>query len=312
MKKGVESVMVSVIIPTFNRAAILPRAIESVLAQDYRPFEVLIIDDASTDNTQDIVRAFADDRLKYIRQRQNGGASRARNTGIELAKGEFIAFLDSDDEWDKNKLKIQMVDMFKAKDPYHCVSYSQVLVDYGTLGRELMPKAAMSNNSTLANYLFGSGLIHTSSVLLAKKLLANNQFNTKLKIHEDWDLFFRLDSLGVAWRYIPQQLIVWHDEDRGSRLSENSPYQWSLDWLRDNEGLLSDNDKRNFLVRNVLHKLASREERKGMAVKIILDAARHRNIPFREAAKMLAKVVLPRVLKDRVKYLMLGEASRLK
>ena len=98
-------ITVSAIIPTYNRANIVIRAIQSVLNQTYQNFELLVIDDGSQDNTEEIVTGIHDNRIKYIRHEKNKGVAAARNTGIEAAKGEFIAFLDSDDEWLPNKLK---------------------------------------------------------------------------------------------------------------------------------------------------------------------------------------------------------------
>jgi glycosyltransferase involved in cell wall biosynthesis len=89
---------VSVVIPTYNRAEILPRAIESALNQTYRNLEVLVVDDGSTDETPSVVEGFDDQRVTYHRVSQNGGANRARNIGVEEATGEYISFLDSDDE----------------------------------------------------------------------------------------------------------------------------------------------------------------------------------------------------------------------
>jgi glycosyltransferase involved in cell wall biosynthesis len=89
----------SVVIPTHNRAHLLARAIRSVLAQTFQFFELLIIDDASTDETAQMVKLFVDSRLRYIRRESSGGAAAARNTGIRQAKGEFITLLDDDDEY---------------------------------------------------------------------------------------------------------------------------------------------------------------------------------------------------------------------
>lgn len=89
----------SVILPTYSRADLLGRAIHSVLAQTYSDFELVIVDDASTDNTGDVVEGFDDDRIVYVRQRVNGGVSAARNTGIRRARGQYISLLDDDDEY---------------------------------------------------------------------------------------------------------------------------------------------------------------------------------------------------------------------
>lgn len=99
---------VSVIIPTYNRAKFLKRAINSVLNQTFKDFELIIVDDGSTDDTSEVIYNFGDSRIKYIRYEKNKGAAVVRNTGIKNAKGDFIAFQDSDDEWLSQKLKKQM------------------------------------------------------------------------------------------------------------------------------------------------------------------------------------------------------------
>ena len=97
---------VSVIIPTYNRSKYVTKAIDSVLAQTYRDFEIIVVDDGSTDNTKEVLKPYTD-RIKYLYQ-ENTGVSAARNAGIRAAGGQWIAFLDSDDEWLPEKLSIQM------------------------------------------------------------------------------------------------------------------------------------------------------------------------------------------------------------
>ena len=99
---------VSVIIATYNRAHVITRAIRSVLNQTYQDFELIIVDGASTDNTEEVVKNFNDVRIRYIRQEINKGPQSGRNTGIKAATGEYIAFQDSDDEWLSEKLEKQM------------------------------------------------------------------------------------------------------------------------------------------------------------------------------------------------------------
>ena len=102
------SPLVSVIIPTHNRADLVPLAIQSVLQQTYTNLECIVVDDASTDNTEETVRTIIDERIIYLRHENNKHASAARNTGIKYARGEFIAFLDDDDEWLPTKLEKQV------------------------------------------------------------------------------------------------------------------------------------------------------------------------------------------------------------
>lgn len=103
--------MVTVVIPTFNRASTLERAIRSVLNQTMTDIELIIVDDGSTDNTKEVVDSICDNRIRYVRLSHNSGGGTARNRGIGEAKGEFIAFQDSDDEWLPNKLETQLTVM---------------------------------------------------------------------------------------------------------------------------------------------------------------------------------------------------------
>ena len=99
--------MISVVIPTYNRAQTIRMAVDSVLNQTYRDIELIIVDDASTDGTQDVVTQIADDRIRYLRLEQRSGACNARNIGALSARGEFISFQDSDDKWHLDKLEKQ-------------------------------------------------------------------------------------------------------------------------------------------------------------------------------------------------------------
>lgn len=94
----------SVIIPTYNREKLIGRAIDSVLNQTFKDFELIIVDDGSTDNTKEIIERYTDQRIRYI-YKENGGQNSALNKGIEFAKGKYVAFLDSDDEWLDEKLR---------------------------------------------------------------------------------------------------------------------------------------------------------------------------------------------------------------
>src|SRR3989344_7750625 len=102
--------MVSVIIPTYNRASLLSRAIESVMNQTFKDFELIIVDDGSIDNTRDMVERFRrmDARVKYLRQENSGTPASPLNIGIKNSQGEYLAFLDDDDEWLPQKLEKQI------------------------------------------------------------------------------------------------------------------------------------------------------------------------------------------------------------
>ena len=118
------------IIPTFNRENVLKRAIDSVLSQSYQDLELIVVDDASTDQTQELLSGYKDPRLKILRLPENKGVSYARNRGFEASCGEWIALLDSDDEWKKEKLKTQ-VEYIKAQPRYPLVHCEELWVRNG-------------------------------------------------------------------------------------------------------------------------------------------------------------------------------------
>lgn len=103
---------VSVVLPTYNRAHLIERAIRSLLVQTFEDWELLVVDDGSTDDTEEVIRRFNDVRMRYVRHEVNRGAPAARNTGIKASRGEYVALLDSDDEWVPEKLRLQ-VDIFQ-------------------------------------------------------------------------------------------------------------------------------------------------------------------------------------------------------
>ena len=108
-------ILVSVIIPTYNRAKLLKRAIESVLNQTFQDFELIVVDDGSTDDTKEIVKSFNNQKIIYIYQENFGGAALPKNVGIKMAQGKYIAILDSDDEWLPEKLQKQVTLFERSK-----------------------------------------------------------------------------------------------------------------------------------------------------------------------------------------------------
>lgn len=143
---------VSVIIPTHNRADLLPRAVSSVLAQTYQNFELLIVDDGSTDYTQDVIAGFSDSRIRAFRQETNRGQSAARNVGIANACGEYIAFLDDDDEFTPTSLADRVVALESAPPDVALVYGGTDCFDHNT--GSLTP----DSRSTLRGDVFESAL----------------------------------------------------------------------------------------------------------------------------------------------------------
>jgi glycosyltransferase involved in cell wall biosynthesis len=185
--------IVSVIIPTYNRAHLVGRAIRSVLDQTYQDFELIVVDDASTDNTNEVIKGFNDPRIRYIRHEQNRGGGAARNTGIKAAQGDYIAFQDSDDEWLPRKLEIQIQVFSNAPNGVGVVYTDMWRIFEGRKmywpSPPIMPEDGIIYKKAL-DRVFGIGIV---SALIRKKCLNKvGVFDESLSRLIDFELFIRL------------------------------------------------------------------------------------------------------------------------
>lgn len=210
---------VSVIIPTFNRANLLMLAIQSVLDQTFSDFELIVVDDASTDNTQQKVMSINDPRIQYILHQQNSGECGTRNTGLTAAKGQFIAFLDSDDEWLPNKLEKQLA-LFQTLPADVGVVYSwlKVINDQGHVIHMREPDIRGDVN----DYLIYKNLIGTPSTVMIRKesIQPNLTFDTNLRCCGDWDMWLQI-SRNFRFDVIPEPLALYRDHNEDNRGSTN-------------------------------------------------------------------------------------------
>jgi len=187
---------VSVIIPTYNRAYLIGRAIQSVLSQTYQDFEIIVVDDGSTDDTEEIVRSFKDKRIGYIRHEKNKGAAAARNTGIKVAKGEYIAFQDSDDEWFPEKLEKQMK-VFENALPEVGVVYTDMWTIKRNKKRYFYSPKIIPENKIIYRRALNYGVMNIGiqTALIKKEAFDKaGVFDEKLPRFIDLELFIRLSK----------------------------------------------------------------------------------------------------------------------
>lgn len=157
MEKG----LISVITPTYNCAKFIEYTIESVRAQSYKQWEMIIVDDCSTDNTKKIIDKFIkeDNRIKYFCLENNSGAAIARTKAMELAKGEYMAFLDSDDIWPEDKLKKQLIFMKQNGFSFTCTAYEQIDEDGNSLNRIIQTVSKSDYNRVLLDCPVGNSTV---------------------------------------------------------------------------------------------------------------------------------------------------------
>jgi GT2 family glycosyltransferase len=209
---------VSVVIPTYNSAAFLRGAIQSVLSQTYSDFEVIVVDDGSTDNTESVAHSFGD-RVSYVKQ-ENKGAGAARNHGIKRSQGKYVAFLDSDDLWLPGKLTEQIPLLDRESKIGLVYSDWAVVPEQG----EAEP-SYLRNRPAASGHVFDEliqcGFILTSGTVVRRSCLDDvGYFDETLSIAQDYDLWLRIC---YRWKValVNKPLVI--KRNRGGNLSSNLP-----------------------------------------------------------------------------------------
>ena len=225
---------VSVIIPTFNRGYCLAESVNSVLRQSFTDFELIVVDDGSTDNTPDVVRQFPE--VQLIRLRENKGVSFARNQGLTEARGEWVAFLDSDDLWEKEKLATQMKWIEHNPERY-AVYTDEIWIRNGVRVNPMNKHRKYSGD--IFRHCLPLCIVSPSSVLLHAELLNEvGRFDESMPVCEDYDLWLRIAKQHL-FHFVEEKLIV----KRGGHEDQLSRKYWGMDRWRVHalEKLLQEN-----------------------------------------------------------------------
>ncbi|MDT3435479.1 glycosyltransferase family 2 protein [Haloarcula sp. 1CSR25-25] len=220
---------VSVVLPTYNRGARLGRAVDSVLAQRVDDIEVIVVDDGSNDQTEAVVDSFDDPRVNYMAHRENLGGAAARNTGIEASTGEYVAFLDDDDEWLPHKLENQLQCLSRRSEEW-IAAYCDYRVKRHGAGRglkRLVGSLFSENASDTYKHEGGAELIPKvlsknlklggASTLIAKRNAVESigGFDPEFARHQDWEFLVRLLHAGKL-AYVDQEMVVKHESKQPS------------------------------------------------------------------------------------------------
>jgi len=216
MTEAIDDPTVSVIIPTFNRAHLVSRAIRSVLAQTYQDFEIIVVDDGSTDNTKEIVKSFNDSRIRYVRHDENRGGSAARNTGIRIAQGEYIAFLDDDDEWLPEKLEKQ-IKKFKSLPKKFGVVYSGF--SYVSERGKILSNVIPTLRGNVYDSLLKDNILGSPTPLIKRDCFQRaGFFDETFPSCQDWDMWIRLSKC-YYFDFVPDILAKHYVHE--NRISAN-------------------------------------------------------------------------------------------
>lgn len=201
--------LVSVVIPTYNREKTISRAIKSALCQTYKSIEIIVVDDCSNDNTERIViNEFAHDpRVTFHKLEKNQGACVARNVGVQISKGKFVAFLDSDDEFLPDKIAKQ-IEFIKKYNVSLCATDFTIIDNHGT---ETLVKTHPGTSKEVYNDLLYCNFITTGTLIGYRECFIEVQFDESLPRYQDWDLVLRLCKK-YSFHFIQDSLLLQYTQ----------------------------------------------------------------------------------------------------
>lgn len=287
----------SVVIPVYNRAQGVLATLQSVRDQTMTEFECLVVDDGSDDGKQlrAAVAALGDERFRYLRQ-QNAGASAARNAGIAKARGQFVAFLDSDDRWLQQKLALDL-----AAGAHERVVFSQVRVERRSRVRAIRPTRGPMHGERICEYLAcRQGFIQTSTVALPLELARRVKFDEQIAFGQDTDFAIRLAAAGATFHMHPAPLVIMKDDESGERLSRRANWRPVLDWLNRVRPLLTS---RAYLAYRGWHvaRLAASAGCYRDAFGFYFAALSKGALPLPLAFKAVGQILIPRSVYGRLR-----------
>jgi len=286
--------LVSVVIPTYNRENQITTTVTSVLNQTYPNFEIIIIDDASNDRTVAVAKSINDPRIEVIKLPKNTGGTLPRNIGIAKSKGKYIALLDSDDEWDSQKLEKQL-DFIKDVDTERFLCFTDLIL-FDSEGEELKSNTPLPSARDIMDYIFiDNNCVQTSSFLFPNQLGKEVLFDTNVQKHQDWDFCLRLREAQTKFYHLPEPLIRYNQENLAGKITSNNQYQLSIRWGEKVESYLSKEAFLAFQVRALFQYYLLMGKRK-QALSQTVTAYQKKIIDTRRLCKNTIKCFLPKYI----------------
>ena len=248
---------VSVAVPTFNRSQLLARAIRSISNQIYPATEIIVIDDCSTDDTQSVISAYACDiPLVYVQLEKNSGGAVARNAGITRAAGDYIAFLDSDDEWQQDHLLTLMQAALPQSGDF-VVASSAIRIGKKRRGLPGLEYPQWGSVAEKLNFVLSAALaFQTSTLLMPQQTARRFMFDPRLRRHQDWDLIFRMIESDVLLVLLPEPTVRYYTPDvtSVSNVGISRSEFPSLRFLVKHKGQMSAKSKLRFVTLQILRR----------------------------------------------------------
>lgn len=245
---------VSVVIPTHNRSGGVCRAIDSALAQTLPPHELIVVDDASTDDTVAELRQQYGDRIVIVALKRNVGGAGARNVGADRATGEFVAFLDSDDVWYPDKLERQAATYAAAvREGGDVFVYARGDLEYLVRGDAFSPQRALRADEPVDEYIFIEQQdVQTSGFYMTRELFQRVRFSDGLRRHQDIDFAIRLQGLGARFVLTEGTIYKRFNDVAGGHVGTMKNDDVSIVWARKMRPSMTPRAYNHFLVRRVM------------------------------------------------------------
>lgn len=222
---------ISIIVPTYKRAHLIGRSISSILAQTYKNYEIIVVNDGPVDGTEEVVKAFHDERIIFIQHSSNKGISTARNTGVQAASGKLIAFLDSDDEWKPEKLEKQVMAFLQADDAVGIV-YTERFDTVDNIHFTIPSSIVSKREGNITDILLQGSLITLQTAMIKKVCFESaGLFDVNCIVFEDWEIWLRM-SRQYKFKYISEPLVIIHSDPTEEHASRNfQHYIGSLEYI---------------------------------------------------------------------------------
>jgi glycosyltransferase involved in cell wall biosynthesis len=286
--------LVSVIIPTLGRAQLLNRSVKSALAQTMTDLEVIVFIDRPSPEAMAVLSTIKDERLRVITHKTPLLAHAARNVAAEAASGEWVAFLDDDDEWMPEKLERQLAVASSYNEPIVIYSLSYISTQ---LTRYVWPRRLYDNTISMDEYLFdrrslflGDTYLQTSSLLLRRGLFYSLKFNYE---HDDWDFVLRVvNDRHIKVVTVPEPLVTVYTEEARETASTTFPWRTSLSWIEKNRSLIGPRAYSGFCL-TVVGPWAAKDREYSVFPKLLSQAFRFGSPRPMQVALYLAFWVLP-------------------
>lgn len=283
--------LVSIVIPHHNRVARLIETLGTVLRQSFADWEVVVVDDCSlTDPTEAILEALPQARV--FRQGVNRGPGAARNRGMAEARGRFVAFLDSDDHWEPDKLAAQVAAVMARPDPDRviCATRTRAVEDGGR--ERLLPERAVRPDEPFGEFLYLShGFAQSSSLLLAREAALRIGFEESLRQFEDHLFFVAAGNAGLEYVLVPEPLVIWYNDSRPDRLTHEDDLPKGEAFLAVGRTALGRRAALAFEARFLGPALF--RKRPLAALGVFARALAARALPPRDAVLLAMKIALP-------------------